>query len=134
MCTLSCTDTRNLSLLIFCRDQVEPRLESFHEEIFQPKVRYFYPSLLIRHCTSIALSASELNRGSRARVSVCTITVPRQIRETEHSAEQSGGRYRACHSLCFCTPDASYVFSQFCCAFLGYPEIALLSLVNCILV
>lgn len=53
--TLSCTDTRNLSLLIFCRDQVELRLDNFHEEIFQPKVRYFYPSLLIRYCTSIVL-------------------------------------------------------------------------------
>lgn len=35
---LSCTDARNLSSVIFCRDWVE--LDSFHEDIFQPKVRY----------------------------------------------------------------------------------------------
>lgn len=66
---------------------------------------------------------------------MCTITVLRQTRETEHSAEQRGGcRFCACHPRCLCTPDASYVSSQFCHAFLGYPGIALPSLVDCILV
>lgn len=40
VCTFICTDTRNLSLVIFCRDQLELKLDSFHEDIFQPKVRY----------------------------------------------------------------------------------------------
>lgn len=72
MCTLSCTDTRNLSWVIFCRDQVELRQHSFHEDIFQPKVRcslsFSYDKVL--HINS-SLSASEINRGRTASVSVC---------------------------------------------------------------
>lgn len=71
LCTFSCTDTRNLSLVIFCRDQLELRLDSFHEDISQPKVRYSlsfsYDNVL--HISS-SLSASEINRGRTASLSV----------------------------------------------------------------
>lgn len=71
MCTLRCTDTRNLSLVIFCRDQVELGLGSFHEDIFQPKIRYSlsfsYDKVL--HVNS-SLSAFEISKGRTASACV----------------------------------------------------------------
>lgn len=84
MCTGSGTDSRNLSLVICCRDQVELRLYSFHEDIFQAEVRY---SLSLSYDKVLrinsSLSASEISRGKTVSVSVCacTITVFKQIRE-----------------------------------------------------
>lgn len=76
MCSIRCTDAGNRSLLIFGRDRVEPRLDSFHDKTFEPKLRYFYPPLFDKgmHINS-SLSPPKLSRGRRGRVSVCTITV-----------------------------------------------------------
>lgn len=92
-----CTDTRNLSLVIFCRDQVELRLDSFHEDIFQPKVRdslsFSYDKVL--HVNG-SLSASEINRGRTVSVCVCVYNYSSQANKGVRKLNRAQQRQVLC--------------------------------------
>lgn len=95
LCTVRCTDTRNLLVVIFCRGQGW----IVFVKIFQPKVRYpssfffnfIFIFFMIWYYLSTDLSAFEISRGM-----MCIIILLRQMRDSENSLEHGRDKYFAC--------------------------------------